>query len=339
MDLTRKNMEKPFALIVEDERDIAALFRHVLDVAGYHTEIVMNGKDTLTRLASTRPDIILLDLNLPGVSGTKILEQMHTDQRLKTVPVVVITGHSEMAGSLPVEPDLVLMKPVNLDQLSSLVQRLRKTQGAMPDLPWDKVTHLYNREFFTNRLADSLERAKQINENHFGALFVDFAPFELLQNRLDKIQLDLFLRKMAVSIKALLRPTDTISHFEDGLFLILIEDIPPKDIPGKIAARVELELGRFLSLDRLTDGLRTYVGMILCDDGYERSEQILTDITLARLLTKKQDKSTLYRQGHACGPPEFDTQFVNGAGAFSTSRDGRRNEKSSISASWLYFGS
>ena len=44
MDLSRKNMEKPFALIVEDERDIAALFRHVLDVAGYRTEIVMNGK-------------------------------------------------------------------------------------------------------------------------------------------------------------------------------------------------------------------------------------------------------------------------------------------------------
>ena len=43
-------MEKPLALIVEDERDIVALFRHVLDIAGYHTDIVMNGKDTLARL-------------------------------------------------------------------------------------------------------------------------------------------------------------------------------------------------------------------------------------------------------------------------------------------------
>ena len=171
-------MEKPLALIVEDERDIAALFRHVLDVAGYHTEIVMNGKEALTRLESTRPDIILLDLNLPGVSGTTILEQIHTDQRLMTVPVVVITGHSEMADSLPVEPDLVLLKPVNLDQLSNLVQRLRTTQGSMHELPWDKVTHLYNREFFTVRLAFALEKVQQISEDRFSVLFVDFAPFD-----------------------------------------------------------------------------------------------------------------------------------------------------------------
>jgi CheY-like chemotaxis protein len=287
-------MEKPFALIVEDERDIAALFRHVLDVAGYHTEIVMNGRDTLRRLESTRPDIILLDLNLPGVSGATILEQLHADQRLMQVPVVVVTGHSEMAESLPVEPDLVLLKPVDLDQLSSLVQRLRTTPGGMQEIPWDKVTHLYNREFFTNRLAYSLERAKQVNENRFAALFVDFAPFELLQGRLDKIQLNFFLRKVAAHLKALLRPTDTISHFEDGLFLILIEDLPGKDIPNRIAGRVDLELGKFLSLDQLMVGLRTYIGILLCDKSYEGSEQILSDIRFARILAKNEKRPSLF---------------------------------------------
>ncbi len=43
-------MDKPFALIIEDERDIAALFRHVLDVAGYRTEIILHGKEALKRL-------------------------------------------------------------------------------------------------------------------------------------------------------------------------------------------------------------------------------------------------------------------------------------------------
>ena len=43
-------MEKPFALIVEDDRDIAALFRHVLDIAGYHTEIKMHGKEVMKHL-------------------------------------------------------------------------------------------------------------------------------------------------------------------------------------------------------------------------------------------------------------------------------------------------
>ncbi len=287
-------MDKPLALIVEDERDIAALFRHVLDVAGYQTEIAMNGKEALTHLESTRPDILLLDLNLPGVSGVKILEQMRADQRLMTVPVVVITGHSEMADNLPVEPDLVLLKPVNLDQLSNLVQRLRATQGSIHELPWDKVTHLYNRDFFTVRLEYSLERVKQIGENRFGVLFVDFAPFELLRSRLDKIQLNVFLRKMATHLKTFLRPTDTISHFEDGLFLVLIEEISREDIASKIAGRVEKELDKFLSLDHLMVGLYTYVGIILCDSGYNSGEQILSDIALARRLAIREKKFVLY---------------------------------------------
>jgi CheY-like chemotaxis protein len=137
-------MEKPFALIIEDDRDIAALFRHVLDIAGYHTEIEMHGKEAMKHLDSVRPDIVLLDLHLPGVSGVQILEQMRADERLKSVPVVVVTAYSRDADSLPLEPDLVLLKPVNLEQLSNLVQRLRTTPGSLREPPWDEPTHLYS---------------------------------------------------------------------------------------------------------------------------------------------------------------------------------------------------
>ncbi len=286
--------EKPLALIIEDERDIAALFRHVLDVAGYRTEIVMNGMEALTLLASTRPDIILLDLNLPGVPGTRVLEQVHADQRLVTVPVVVISGHSEMADNLPFEPDLVLLKPVNIDQLGNLVQRLKSTHGSMLDLPWDKVTHLYNREFFMARVSYSIERAKQVEKDRFGVMFIDFAPLDLLQSRLDEIQLNGFLRKVAAHLKTLLRPTDTVSHFDAGLFLVLIEEGSRENVLSKIAGRVESGMVKFLSLDQLMVGLHTYVGIIMGDGSYKDAEQIMNDITLARLLAKSEKKFMLY---------------------------------------------
>src|SRR5512141_307079 len=169
-------METPFALIVEDDRDIAALFRHVLDIAGYRTEIAMHGREALDRLKLAQPDIVLLDLNLPGVPGAKILEWMRGDDRLRDVPVVVVTAHSHIADSLPVEPDLVLLKPVNLSQLSNLVQRLRHTSLSMQETPWDAVTHLYNRTFFSVRLTYSLERARQLGVSRFGVLFVELEP-------------------------------------------------------------------------------------------------------------------------------------------------------------------
>src|SRR5690606_24347381 len=135
-------MDKPIALIVEDDRDILALFRHVLDVAGYHTEIVLDGKDAMERLGSLTPDIVLLDLQLPRMSGLDILKNIRSEERLKNIPVVVITAYAPMADTLPVEPDLLLLKPVDINQLSNLVQRLQATQGALNEPSHEKTTGL-----------------------------------------------------------------------------------------------------------------------------------------------------------------------------------------------------
>ncbi len=287
-------MEKPVALIIEDERDIAALFRHVLDIAGYHTEIVMDGREAVKRLELARPDIVLLDLNLPGVSGSKILTQMRADQRLSAVPVVVITGHSEVAVSLPVEPDLILFKPVNLDQLSNLVQRLRNTPGSMREPPWDEPTHLYNRSFFDVRLTYSLERTKQIEGIRFGVLFIDLVPFSSLRRNLYESQLNVFLRQVAERLKAALRPTDTIARIEDGFFLILLDDIVKEDVPCKIAARLQLDLGNYLSQQQPGANLQASVGVLLCDSAYESVMEIMRDVELARQLNRSEGENVLY---------------------------------------------
>ncbi len=278
-------MEKPFALIVEDDRDIAALFRHVLDIAGYRTEIVMHGRDAMERLKQVRPDIALLDLTLPGVPGSKILERMRADPRLADVPVVVVTAHSHIADSLPVEPDLVLLKPVNLSQLSDLVQRLRNTPVSMRNAPWDPVTHLYNKDFFGVRLTYSLERARQIATNRFGIIFVDLQPFVDIHASMPPDQLDILLREVAGHLKTILRPTDTVSRYEDGLFLVLIEDIPDYSIPSSISGRIELDLSNFLASKRDVDGLHANIGLMLCSAEYGSVSEILGDIGVARKLS------------------------------------------------------
>ena len=287
-------MEKPFALIIEDDRDISALFRHVLDIAGYHTEIILHGKEAVSRLDSVRPDIVLLDLHLPGVSGTQILEHVRADERLKSVPVVVITAYARDAESLPVEPDLVLMKPVNLEQLSNLVQRLRTTPSSLREPPWDEPTHLYNRSFFTMRLTYSLERAKQIGYNRFGVLFAELAPISPLRQLFDESHLNEFLQEIARHLKTILRPTDTISRFSEGLFLILLEDVFNEDIPTRIVTRVRKELGNYLFEKHIESALQICAGVVLCGAGYKASEEILADIDLARQLARQSKEKIIY---------------------------------------------
>jgi CheY-like chemotaxis protein len=295
-------MNKPVALIVEDDRDIVALFRHVLDIAGYHTEIVLNGKEAMDRLEVSLPNIVLLDLQLPGMSGMDILVRMREDDRLRNIPAIVITAYPVQASSLPVEPDLLLFKPVDITQLSNLVQRLQVTQGAMDDPVHDVVTGLYTLSFFLVRLTFSLERIKQSEFRRFGVLFADVTQVNELKSQMTASDLNGFFRKLADQFKIALRPTDTMAWSpSDEKFLTLIEEIPSPEVPLRIAGRVRDSMKKFLENNDYGLGLRANVGVLLCDYEYEDAQEIMKDIDVAR---------GYLREGLYTNPSIFDREML-----------------------------
>ena len=279
-------MEKPFALLIEDDRDVSALFRHVLDMAGYASESILDGKEAMDRLASVTPDIVLLDLQLPNMSGIEILKRMRADERMKNIPVVVITAYAYFANSLPVKPDLFLLKPVDIHDLSNLIRKLRVTKDAMQDSPYDEVTHLNSLSFFSVRLVFALERVRRMELESFGVLFADLHPFDELQQKLGEEVLNALLRKMADRFKGILRPTDTMAWAKDGYFLTMFEEFHSEEIPTVIADRVGKGLNDFLNQHELGNGLRAQVGIVICDEGYESVQEILDDVQFARTLVQ-----------------------------------------------------
>jgi CheY-like chemotaxis protein len=295
-------MDKPVALIVEDDRDIVALFRHVLDIAGYHTEIILNGKEAWERLEVFQPNIVLLDLQLPGMSGIEILTRMRADERLQNVPVIVITAYPVYASNLPVEPDLLLYKPVDINQLSNLVQRLQATQGAMDEPVRDVVTGLYTFPFFTLRLTFSVERIKQSEFRRFGVLFADVSKVNELKRQMNTGELNGFFRNLAEQFKLALRPTDTMAWSpRDEFFLTLIEEIPSPEVPLRIAGRVRDNMKKFLENNDYGLGLRANVGVLLCDSEYDDTDQIMKDIDTAR---------GYLREGLYTNPSIFDRDML-----------------------------
>jgi len=284
-------MDKPFALLIEDDRDVAALFRHVLDLAGYESESILDGKVAMDRLASVNPDVVLLDLQLPNMSGVEILKRMRADERMKTIPVVVITAYAYYANSLPVKPDLFLLKPVDIHDLTSLIQKLKSTKDTTRDSPYNEVTHLHTVSFFSVRLVFALERVRRMELERFGVLFADLHPFGNLQQKLSEDVLNALLRKMADKFKGILRPTDTMAWSEDGCFLTLFEEVHNEDIPAAIADRVGKGLNEFLKHHELGDGLRAQVGVVICDDGYESVQEIMDDVNFARTFVRQKSEA------------------------------------------------
>ncbi|HEX9385370.1 MAG TPA: diguanylate cyclase [Anaerolineales bacterium] len=286
-------MEKPFALIVEDDRDIVALFRHVLDLAGYRTEIVLHGKVAAEYLAQSTPDIVLLDLGLPGMSGGEILAMMRADERLKNVPVVVITAHAHLVETLPVAPHLVLIKPVNIEQMSNLIQRICPTEEPMENLPWDVLTGVYNRSFFMARLAYALERAKQLRQNKFAVLYLDLGQSSKINYLFGKEYNKRVLQESAALLKTILRPTDTVARLGEDVFAVLIEDVNDHETPILVATRVQNRIRKYLAKSENELQVRANVGIVLCGEEYHSVEEILHDAEQALLLAKADRRKML----------------------------------------------
>jgi CheY-like chemotaxis protein len=124
-------LTKPFALIVEDHFPTAEFFATALAEGGYETEIIRSGQDALNRLPGVIPDLIILDLHLPGVGGAEILKAIRSDERLADTRVIVATTHWQGAEGVEEEADLVILKPVGFEQLRDLASRfLPKDAGT-----------------------------------------------------------------------------------------------------------------------------------------------------------------------------------------------------------------
>ena len=121
-------MSKPLALVVEDHPDSGEIFSQAMEAAGFQAKLIDSGDKALAWLAAQVPDVVVLDLQLPHVSGIEILHHIRADPRLARTPVIVVTAHPESGVFLQKRADLVLIKPVSFVRLRDLAMQLR-SQG------------------------------------------------------------------------------------------------------------------------------------------------------------------------------------------------------------------
>jgi twitching motility two-component system response regulator PilH len=117
-----------WVLVVEDERPIANLLARLVEECGAETQIAYNGGEALRRMVERRPDLVLLDLIMPLMSGEEVLETMGDDAQLADVPVIIITTR-EMMTELPREPVAFLQKPFDPAEVKQLVREVLGTRA------------------------------------------------------------------------------------------------------------------------------------------------------------------------------------------------------------------
>jgi two-component system phosphate regulon response regulator PhoB len=91
------HMAKESILVVEDEADIAELIRYNLDKEGYRVAWAETGEQALAAARDQRPDLILLDLMLPGLDGLEVCRHLSADEQTKAIPIIMVTARGEEA--------------------------------------------------------------------------------------------------------------------------------------------------------------------------------------------------------------------------------------------------
>lgn len=126
--------DKRRVLVVDDEPDAVEFVRAVMEDAGYEVLSASNGEECKRCLEETTPDLMVLDVNMPGQPGFYVLRDLKADPRTKDIPIIMLTGVSQQFGVkfstedlydfLGYEPDVYLEKPVDPAYLSQVARQL-----------------------------------------------------------------------------------------------------------------------------------------------------------------------------------------------------------------------
>lgn len=122
-------------LVVDDEPDILSVLVYHLSREGYQVKTAVNGQGALKAAEADRPDLIILDLMLPGMDGYEVLSRLRSDERLGSIPVILLTAlveEEERVKGFEVGADDYIAKPFSARELGLRVEALLRRSKADP---------------------------------------------------------------------------------------------------------------------------------------------------------------------------------------------------------------
>jgi CheY-like chemotaxis protein len=126
------DQKAPLILVVDDYQDAREMYAEYLQFSGFRVAEARNGNEALEQAFALKPDLILMDLSLPGMDGWEATRQLKADERTQNIPVVALTGHALAGasdGAKRAGCDSFVTKPCLPDDL---VVEVRRMLNAVP---------------------------------------------------------------------------------------------------------------------------------------------------------------------------------------------------------------
>ncbi len=240
--LLDKDRPEPYRILsVEDDPDQAAFLRAVLELAGYKVRLCSDPKRFEQELAEYDPDLVLMDILLPGITGYELTQYVRQQERYATLPIVFLTTQGQLDAKIKAAKsggDDHLVKPVLPPLLCSTVAaKLERSRFLKSLLHRDGLTKLLTHTAFMERASAVVADRKRHPERLAAMMMFDVDGLKAINDAHGPLIGDKVLVALATLLRRRLRQQDSIGRFSGEEFLIVAEDLDENEAE-KLAGRL-----------------------------------------------------------------------------------------------------
>jgi two-component system, cell cycle response regulator len=252
-----EHVQKRTILVADDDSAVISHLKNALQSADYEFLEASNGSEVLTALRKKTPDLILMDVEMPGLGGVEVCRIIKANQGagFGFIPVILMTarrGSGKVEG-LELGADDYLIKPIDVTELSArvksmlrlkalqdaLVQKNKELDRANRELEekrselerisrTDGLTGLVNRRYFDERFKEEISRASRY-QSPLSCFLLDVDHFKKVNDTYGHPFGDVVLKEVAQVLQRTLRETDIVARYGGEEFIALMPEIPREE--------------------------------------------------------------------------------------------------------------
>ncbi|MDZ4076096.1 MAG: diguanylate cyclase [Hylemonella sp.] len=235
IELCSGKQEAPYrALVVEDSITASKSIQRTLAMCDIETHAIANPHEVLDCLAQFQPDLILMDMFMPGCTGVEAARVIRQHPEFLSIPIVYLSGDTNVPlqiEALRLGGDHFLTKPYNPVVLNAIVQskieRYRELRRAMER---DSLTGLYNHRTSKDKLATAIQQARS-TQQALAVAMIDIDHFKKINDGYGHPMGDQVIRSLSWFLSQRLRKTDIIGRYGGEEFLVVL---PAADTPRAV---------------------------------------------------------------------------------------------------------
>lgn len=278
----------------------------------YDVQCATSGPQGLALVRQQAPDLILLDVMMPGMDGYEMLQLLQSDPATRAIPVIFVTAQSDSASesrALAAGAVDFIHKPINPPVVRARVrlqlelrQRVSELEQALEQLVFlahhDLLTGLPNRGLFHERVEQGLALARR-NQSKLALMFLDLDRFKPINDCYGHAAGDALLQQAAQRMSACLRESDTVGRMGGDEFVLLLPAVDHAAAACQVAEKIRNVLNQPFVVDGQTLSISATIGVALYPDQGSDALELARHADAAMYQAKENGRNQvlLYQSG------------------------------------------